>query len=109
MILVAACRMMSEKVSSVLSNFFASASWALINNSWSKITVPEKGNLFHQPFHTLLINTYNFLMCNIAGVLKNGEFVVLFHRMLQQGLQENWGSHENILLGQGKTKQLEWK
>lgn len=75
--IVAVCKMMSDKVSSVLSNFlfffffFLSALWASINNSWSKITVPEKGSLFHQPFHTLLINTYNFLMCNSAGVLKN--------------------------------------
>lgn len=100
---VAVCRMMSDKVSSVLSNFyffFASASWALINNSWGKITVPEKGSLFHQAFHTLLINTYNFLMCNFPGVLKNREFVALLLRMLQQGLQENWDSHGNVLLGQ---------
>lgn len=85
---VAVCKMMSDKVSCVLSTF-CFCFLVLINNSWSKITVPEKCSLFHQPFHTLLISTYNFLMGNISGVLNTSEFLPLFHRMLQQRLQEN--------------------
>lgn len=87
--IVAVCKIMSDKLSCKLSTFFCFCFIVLINNSWSKITVPEKCSLFHQPFHTLLISTYNFLMCNITGVLTASEFLSLFHRMLQQRLEEN--------------------
>lgn len=80
--IVAVCKIMSDKVSCMLSTFFFFFPFSfivLINNSCNKITVPEKCSLFHQPFHTLLISTYNFLMCNITGVLNTSEFLPMFH------------------------------
>lgn len=94
---VAVCKIMSDKVSCMLSTstcpfffFFCFCFIVLINNSCHKITVPEKCRLFHQLFHTLLISIYNFLMCSIAGVLNTSEFLALSHRMLQQRLQKFW-------------------
>lgn len=53
-------KIMTDKVSLMLSYFFCFYFTFLINNSWNKITVLEKYSLFHQPLHTLLISAYNF-------------------------------------------------